>query len=49
VILGHAGSTAAQLDASLRTLQLLFLETVRLAEGNYAPRFAPPKKAPDQL
>jgi len=43
-VLARAGATPAQLDVSLRKLQLVFLEIVALAEGAYAPRFSPPKR-----
>jgi hypothetical protein len=42
-ILAHPGHTPDALDASLRKLQMLFLETVALAEGAYQPRFKTPK------
>ena len=42
-ILGHPGRTPPELDTSLRKLEVLFHETVLLAEGAYTPRFNPPK------
>ncbi|MGD0191907.1 MAG: nucleotidyltransferase domain-containing protein [Rhizomicrobium sp.] len=39
-ILAHPGHAPEALDRSLRKLQMLFLETVSLAEGAYQPRFS---------
>jgi predicted nucleotidyltransferase len=43
-ILAHPGHSPAELDASLRKLQTILLETVVLAEGAYTPRFSPPQQ-----
>ncbi len=42
-VLVHPGASPDALDASLRKLEMLFHETVLLAEGTYKPRFAPPQ------
>lgn len=40
-VLAHSGRTVAALDTSLRKMEVLFHETVLLADGAYAPRFQP--------
>jgi hypothetical protein len=42
-ILSHPGASPERLDHSLRKLEILFHETVLLAEGAYASRFNPPR------